>query len=401
MGVFAGGRIEAFVGPTELGAADDLESVIVDFIAGAEDSLDIAVQELDSEPIAQAVLDARFRGVSVRVVLEQDYLLTSPLREVEPRQGESLEEARHRVAWEEEPGERSLEPNRRILAALLRSDVDVKADYNPAIFHQKFVIRDYRRTTRERSAILTGSANFTVTDCHRNLNHLVVFHDVRICKEYVREFEQIRAGRFGRGEHGEVPRAFNLEGVPVKVLFAPDHAPELEIMKQMLKAVARVDFAIFTFSGSSGIDDAMVALADAGRRITGAMDPGQGAQWWAATHDLDKAGIELFFPKRQPAFGKLHHKLVVIDETTTVAGSFNYTAPANDYNDENIFVLGSPYLDLPERKGGPVDSDACAELARFFRAEIERIEQAGEPVVIPRTRSRRVPGPDEAAAGFR
>jgi hypothetical protein len=71
---FADGKIEAFVGPIELGAADNLEAVIVDFIAGAKRSLDIAVQELDSEPIAQAILDARWRGVDVDLFLEQDYL---------------------------------------------------------------------------------------------------------------------------------------------------------------------------------------------------------------------------------------------------------------------------------------------------------------------------------------
>jgi len=59
--VFAGGKIEAYVGPTELGAADDLETVIREFLAGAKKSLAIAVQELDSEPIAQAILDARWR----------------------------------------------------------------------------------------------------------------------------------------------------------------------------------------------------------------------------------------------------------------------------------------------------------------------------------------------------
>ena len=401
MAIFAGGKIEAFVGPSELGAADDLEAVIVDFIAGAKESLDIAVQELDSEPIAQAILDARFRDVSVRMVLEQDYLLTAKLPVVRPRHGEDIETARRRVVWGEEPGERSLEPNRRILAALLRCNVDVKADFNPAIFHQKFVIRDYRGRAKPRSAILSGSANFTVTDCHRNLNHVVLFNDPRICKEYMREFESIRAGSFGRALHGDVPSAFNLQGVPVKVLFAPDHTPELEIMKQILKAQTQVDFAIFTFSGSSGIDDAMVALAAAGRSISGAMDPGQGAQAWAATHDLDKAEIKLFFPKRDPGFGKLHHKLMVIDETTTIAGSFNYTAPANDYNDENIFVMGSPYVDLPRRDGGPVDPAACADLAGFFRTEIARIERAGEPVALPRQRSLRVPTPEEAAAGFR
>ena len=32
-----------------------------------------------------------------------------------------------------------------------------------------------------------------------------------------------------------MPRVYDLAGVPVKVLFAPDHTPELEIIKQMLK----------------------------------------------------------------------------------------------------------------------------------------------------------------------
>jgi hypothetical protein len=48
MASFAGGKIQAYVGPPELGAADDLEQVIVDFIAGAKTRLDIAVQEIDS-----------------------------------------------------------------------------------------------------------------------------------------------------------------------------------------------------------------------------------------------------------------------------------------------------------------------------------------------------------------
>ena len=35
MASFADGKIQAYVGPPELGAADDLERVIVEFIAGA------------------------------------------------------------------------------------------------------------------------------------------------------------------------------------------------------------------------------------------------------------------------------------------------------------------------------------------------------------------------------
>ena len=69
---------------------------------------------------------------------------------------------------------------------------------------------------------------------------------------------------------------------------------------------------------------------------------------------------------------------MVIDDSVVIAGSFNYTAPANLFNDENIFVIGSPYPDLPEDEGGPVDQARCAEITAYFRTEIERITAAGE-----------------------
>lgn len=57
-----------------------IEAVIVDFIAGACTKLSIAVQELDSEAIARAILAASWRGVHVELFLEQDYLAPSVSR---------------------------------------------------------------------------------------------------------------------------------------------------------------------------------------------------------------------------------------------------------------------------------------------------------------------------------
>lgn len=37
--------------------------------------------------------------------------------------------------------------------------------------------------------------------------------------------------------HGTAPATYDLGGVPVRVLFAPDHTPELEIVKQILKGL--------------------------------------------------------------------------------------------------------------------------------------------------------------------
>jgi phosphatidylserine/phosphatidylglycerophosphate/cardiolipin synthase-like enzyme len=380
MTAFADGKIEAYLGPAELGAPDELEAVIVDFIREARSSLDIAVQEIDNPRIAEAIVDASWHGIDVVMFLEQDYLRTSlpgqPPTLPTPREGETPEQALHRAQWLEDST--GLAENRRILAGLLRSDVEVRGDFNPKIFHQKFILRDYRGTAVPTSALLTGSANFTVTDTHRNLNHVVVFHNAFVCRQYEQEVDQLRHGSFGRGAHGDVPKVYDLAGIPVKILFAPDHTPELEIMKQLLKGQHEVCFAIFTFAGSSGIDDALLALARGGLVIKGVLDPGQARQQWAAPRWLKHPNIELYIPRRTGVFAelrKLHHKLMVIDEQVVIAGSFNYTAPANEFNDENIFVLGSVHQEV---EGIPVDANPCRELARHLKAEIVRIIDGSE-----------------------
>ena len=376
---FANGKIQAFVGPQELGAFDDLEKVIINFIKEAQKTLDIAVQEIDSEKLAQAIIDARWREVKTRIFIEHDYIYDPkpPEKRAEPLGPETPEEALQRAQWNEYRKPEYIKTNRDIHVALLRNGVDIKADYNHNhIFHQKFIIRD-RRTKNmilPTSAVLTGSTNFTQTGTHKNLNHIVVFKDPTIAWQYQEEFKEIRKGIFGSANrmHEPKPPTINIEGVPIQILFAPDHAPELEIVKQVLKCQNRLHFAIFTFSGSSGIDDAMLAIRASGRSIRGVIDPVQGLRHWAATEWLHNQGIELFLPHKSSKFGKLHHKLMVVDDDVVVAGSMNYTRPANESNDENIFIIGSPY-DLGDDEGGPVDHAACKEIADFFRDEIERI----------------------------
>ena len=305
MADFAKGRIQAYVGPQELGAPDDLEAVIVDFIGGAKKTLDIAVQEIDSRAIAQAIINARWKGVSVRVFLEQDYIFDPKPADLKRKKDETDDEARERIQWREK---RARDENREIFAALLRNGVDAKADYNPAIFHQKFIVRDYRLNASGRarasatSATLTGSTNFTVTGTHKNLNNILIFYNSNICKAYANEFAEIRSGNFGvyQNRRDHKPGVYNVNGVPVQVLFAPDHAPELEIIKQMLKCEKRLDFAIFTFAGSSGIDDAMLMLRAAKRKIRGAMDPSQGRQFWAATPWLHDQGNQRVSAEEEP-----------------------------------------------------------------------------------------------------
>lgn len=345
------GNIELYMGPVQLGGSDDLQQVIIDFIDGAETSLLIAVQELDAQPIAEAIIRAKRRAVLVKLVLEADYLVEKKAQ-ADPFQPMGDHEV-----------------NRLLQDAILRSSIFVRSDFNPDIFHQKFIVRDSR-------SLLTGSTNFTVTDTSQNLNHIVIIHDPNIARSYRREFNEILGGHFGKLNEGHdaVPQEEMVSNVRIKVLFAPDHNPEMEIMKQIAKASRRVDFAIFTFASSSGIDDQLLLACRSGISIRGALFTSQANQVWAATSALRDAGIPLSFIPRpglpEPKPRKLHHKLMVIDEQLIIAGSFNYTHPANFLNDENILIIG----DL-----SATDPDTVAkqkEMGAFALAEIDRMIEA-------------------------
>jgi PLD-like domain len=163
-----------------------------------------------------------------------------------------------------------------------------------------------------------------------------------VSTEYAAEFARLRSGTFGdlHERHEPKPSEFRLAGMRIKPLFAPQHGPEMEIMKQMLKATDRVDFAMFTFAQSFGIDDTMIRVVHSSTAIHGVLDRGQGVQAWAATQPLKAAGVQLYTNTAASGVRKVHHKLMVIDERLTIVGSFNYTAPAATLNDENIIVLG-------------------------------------------------------------
>jgi phosphatidylserine/phosphatidylglycerophosphate/cardiolipin synthase-like enzyme len=405
---FAEDKIEVYLGPPELGAADNLEQAIINFVNGAKESLDIAVQEIDSLPIAEAIINARWRGVSINAFIEQDYIKAKLEKKPDPPtpdtpSGETEAEAIYRLQWrsdqetaeeDAEQGKDSLAINRVILSALLRNGIEVKGDFNPKIFHQKFVVRDYRERARPTSALLAGSANFTHHDTHDNLNNVFVFHDARVCREYAEEFARLSIGEFGRGGLGQPPKTIDVKGIPVKIAFAPDHAPELELMKQLLTVRAdgtqaeleggQIWFAIFTFNGSSGIDDTLLALCRGGVKVRGALDRGQAHQKWALPPWLKHENLELRVPPKPgpPGFRvrKLHHKTSVVDDRTVITGSFNYTRPANDFNDENIFVVGSAYDEIKEPgRTIAVDAARCQELATYVRDELKRIFSLCDP----------------------
>jgi hypothetical protein len=58
------------------------------------------------------------------------------------------------------------------------------------------------------------------------------------------------------------------------------------------------------------------------------------------------------------------------------AGSFNYTEPANAFNDENIFVMGSTHAEV---EGVEVEANASRRQAGYLKQEIQRIISLSKP----------------------
>jgi len=340
---FLNGRLQAYLGPPAAGAKDDLEKIIINFIDECEHSLDIAVQEIDNPRIADAIDRAARRKrpgstrfIRVRLVSEGDYLKQD--KPVEPPEKEV-----------------SLDTNRKQFVTFLRGAVDAKIDFNPKIFHHKFIIRD---RDEAREAVLTGSTNFTTTGTHRNLNHVAIFHDIGVSAAYQSEFDQLMDGIFGERSPKLTttdPLTLDIEGSAVQIMFSPDNNPELRIVNEILKAQHSAYFMMFTFAKSTTIDDALITKLKGGNfEVVGVLDGGQSAHKWSPHKTLINEGAKLH-RETLPNNGKLHHKLIVLDDDTVIGGSFNYTGPANRYNDENLFLVRDP------------------NVAAFFKAEVKRV----------------------------
>ena len=280
------GDVEFHAGPPVLGAPDDLDAVILSFLDAATTSLLIAVQEIDSEPIAEAILAAKARGSASRSSWRRATCTRTRRRTRGPSAGDN-------------------EVNRVIHAALLRAGIDVITDLNPAIFHQKFVVRDHGKPG---AAVLTGSANFTRTDTGTNLAtdpaSPATTSTTSWCCAASRpptstcsEFDRLRAGTFGdlHERHEARPDEFRLGRHPGQAAVraaarARDGDHEADAQGRARGSTSRCSPSpsppASTTPWSAWSAPAWPSAA--------VLDRGQGAQRWAATQPLKAAGVELF-----------------------------------------------------------------------------------------------------------
>ncbi|HBE33402.1 MAG TPA: competence protein ComE, partial [Cyanobacteria bacterium UBA11368] len=131
---------------------DNLEQVIVDAIASANSTIDIAVQEFRLPEIAQALADRKKAGVKVRIILENNYnspfknLTAAELEKMPERERDRYQEFRYLIDSDRDNNITPDEINNRDALLILKQAgipiIDDTADGSKgsSLMHHKFVI---------------------------------------------------------------------------------------------------------------------------------------------------------------------------------------------------------------------------------------------------------------------
>ena len=274
------------------------DEVLADAIHAARLSLDVAVYSLNLWSIRNALLDAHRRGVNVRMVMESDNM--------------DSDEAQ----------------------ALIAAGIPILGDRREGLMHDKFVVID-------RQEVWTGSLNFTTGGAYKDNNNLLRIRSLEVAQDYTREFEEMFVeDKFGPDVIADTPYpSLTIGDTPLEIYFSPDDGVAARLVTLIQSAQESIYFMAYSFT-SNDIGAAVMERAAAGVTVAGVLDEGQVSSNQGGEYDpFRQAGLDVRLDGNP---GLMHHKVFIIDRSIVVAGSYNFSASAEERNDENLIVIYDP-----------------------------------------------------------
>ncbi len=220
--------------------------------------------------------------------------------------------------------------------------------------HNKFMVID-------RTDVWTGSMNFTQAGTYADRNNLIKIRSPRLAENYEAEFNEMFNDDIFGPDIGPTttphPHVI-VGGTPLDVYFSPDDHPQTALLTLLNNAQSSIDFLAYSFT-SDPLSEAIRERAKNGVQVRGVMDDGQMRSNSGTEYDRFRAaGVDVRLDAEK---GLMHHKVLIIDGETVVMGSYNFTASAENNNDENVLVIHSP------------------EIAAQFLKEFARVYAAAQP----------------------
>ena len=272
----------------------NIKQGLCDFIASAKSTIDLCIFDLDLNEVANALIAAKNRKVAVRVVTDEDNAMMDAVEK------------------------------------LRNAGIHVVPDGRAALMHNKFVIADAKN-------IWTGSYNFTVNGTRKNDNNAIVVESPRIAACYQEKFNEYFSGHFGKSAKRKTFGGSESSGeIALRTAFSPADGVRKLLLEELSSARKSIRIMAFSFTDQE-IADKLAELAKKGIHVECLFDYGQANSKFSRSSYLRGCGIRIAMsPNRS---GKMHHKVIIIDDETVITGSYNYSKNAEVSNDENILVI--------------------------------------------------------------
>lgn len=272
-----------------------IDGPLAEAIDAAKLSVDVAVYSLSLNSVRDALLNAHDRGVQVRMVMESDNLDRS-------------------------------DPQK-----LLEAGIPILGDRREGLMHNKFVVID-------NSEVWTGSTNFTDSGAYDDNNNMIRIRSVKLAENFTKEFEEMFIDdKFGDNVVPETPNPrVTIDGTPIDTYFSPDDGVQVNFVELVENAQESIYFMAFSFTADP-IGNAVRARAEEGVTVAGVMDAEQVDSNIGTEFDaFSQAGLDVY---RDGNAGQMHHKVMIIDESIVIFGSYNFTNSAEERNDETLLVI--------------------------------------------------------------
>jgi phosphatidylserine/phosphatidylglycerophosphate/cardiolipin synthase-like enzyme len=277
-----------------------IDELIAADIRQAEQQVDVAAFELESPAMAAALIDRHNNGVRVRVVTDSD------------------------------------NTDRPSIPLLRQNGITVVEDQRAALMYNKFVVIDGH-------TVWTGSMNFTPNDVYCNNNNMVRFQSSRLATNYGAEMdEKFDQGQFGATSPDATPHEqLVVNEIRVENYFGPEKRIAPIIVERINEAQAEILFMAFSFTLQE-VGEAIRARAGAGLTVRGVFERTGSQTDFSQFPSLRDAGLPTVQVRQDGNPRTMHHKVIIIDRTMVIFGSFNFSASANDRNDENVVIVHDP-----------------------------------------------------------
>jgi|JI8StandDraft_1071087.scaffolds.fasta_scaffold04332_2 phosphatidylserine/phosphatidylglycerophosphate/cardiolipin synthase-like enzyme len=288
------------------------------FINEAEESVDVAIYNLGRQVIIDAIINARERGIKVRMVGDVDESTTKGYQ------------------------------------TILRTDIPFSLGNPTGIQHNKFVVRD-------KKFVMMGTGNLSDTDLMLNNNNFALIQSKTLSESYSKEFEQMFYGRFAsRKEPKTNNRYHNVNNIKLELYFSPyDGADSMNRLIELVdQAKFEINYMIFAMTHDE-LSTALIRAAKRGVKVRGihdytfirgtAMSAGRlynAGRFNPSFGPFNKedGNENTKTPGLRTSGGKLHCKTMIFDRSIVATGSFNWSNNAINNNDENMLVIPSPLV---------------------------------------------------------